>query len=511
LAGERILVIDDHSTTRQLLKAVLEKKGHKVDLAPTTADALEKINTGQPNLIILLDIDGTKLLEFRNQESQLTLVPVMVLTSKGELEKRLRGVLVEDVEPSKSVQWDDLTTQVDSILDLGKRKVTENIHSNGQSLSKRLLQYLEQNKITEVVPVGKKEAKLGYEYPEAAKVVQPEVVGGEIEALEELAEKNYLNRVTYDVIHVCPWCGHHDLNFRDICPQCKSIEVRSVNVIVHIKCGYRALEYEFNQNGKKVCPACHRTLSVEGIDFEKANRPVFECVSCRKRFSKLAVSCRCINCNQTFDASKSLTKKIYSYHYHKAEDSLADDLVLLQNYIKNAPSMTPAPKESPNLQMQIEKDFAEFGLETVNWQYFTHQIQHEIKRARKNNSSFSILKVALLRGRDANLESDTALPQPVLRQVIVILKKCLRDLDVIHIKNPHEFVILLPETPLSMAKILARRLQNYMHNLKLSTPVEVSLSGYPEDGKEVGELLDILKLKLAVLNPEIPQATIQMS
>ncbi|MFQ6113098.1 MAG: response regulator, partial [bacterium] len=192
MAGERILVVDENANTRQLLKDVLEKKGHKVDLAASTHDAIEKLKRGQPNLIILMDIDGTNLLELIEQEGQLTLVPVMILTSKKELENRLHGVLLSGADQSaRSLQWEDLTREVRNVLDLGKTKTNENEGSDAQNPSRRLLQYLEEGKITRISPVGSREAQLGYEYPEAAKILQPEVVGSEVAILEQLAEKNH--------------------------------------------------------------------------------------------------------------------------------------------------------------------------------------------------------------------------------------------------------------------------------------------------------------------------------
>ncbi|MFQ5864802.1 MAG: response regulator [bacterium] len=512
MAAEKILVIDDNANTRQLLKTVLENKGHQVDLAATTHDALAEVKRGQPNLIILLDIDGTKLLELMGQESQLSLVPVMILTSKKELENTFRGLLMSGVDQSpKSLQWEDLTTQVRNVLDLGKIRINADDVTNGNNASRRLLEYLEQKKITKIIPVGRNEARLGYEYPEAAKFLQPEVVGEEIVTLEQLAEKNHLDRVLYDLIHVCPSCGHHDLNFRDMCPQCKSIEVRTVDVIVHIKCGHRALEYEFHQNGQKICPACHRALSGEGVDFEKANRPVFECLKCKKIFSKAVVNCRCINCNRTFDASNTVRKKIYSYHFRNsnADDTLAEDIALLQNYFKDTSPGTRTSDKLPNIQMRIQEEFAQVGLETVDWQFFTQQLQQELKRCCQNDLKFSILKIAFVQEGHLDLEPEDVLPQPILKQLTMILKKCLRDWDLISIKTPLEYVILLPETPLSMAKILGQRIQNYLHKLQLTIQAEVSLAGYPEDGNEAKELLEVLNLELAILNPEDSQVTIQ--
>lgn len=509
---EKILVIDENENTRELLKNVFASDGYEVILAASGVEALDKAKDELPNFlildIILPDIDGYQLLEFIKQESQLRFIPIIILTSRRELEDKLRGLRLGVIDYiTKPFQRDELRAKVRNILDLFKWKFQIRNESNSQNPRERLLKYLEEKSVTQLIPVVRKEAKLGYEYPEVAKVLEPEEVGGEIFTLERLAKEKHLDRVFYDLIHICPSCGYHDLNFREICPYCESAEIIFIDVLIHIKCGHKAFEYEFNHNGKKICPACKKSLSGEGIDYEKANRPVYQCLSCRKKFSESVVNCRCLNCDSIFDVGKALKRKIYSYHLRKLKDQSAEDLDVLEDHC----NQTPEPNSSAEgetdtaLLQPLINAFNEAGLEALNWPFFSKQLRLEIKRCQKNNYNLTLLKLTLLQQDGVDFDSGVAPPEDVVRKMAIILKKCLRELDVISIKNSTEYIVLLPETPLSMAKILGVRIQEYMDQLKIPATVEVSLSGYPEDGKEAEELLEVLNLNLAILKPDNSQ------
>ena len=51
--GQRILVVDDESGIRTLLRRLFEKKGYAVGVAGTAAEALEQAGEGFYNLAVL--------------------------------------------------------------------------------------------------------------------------------------------------------------------------------------------------------------------------------------------------------------------------------------------------------------------------------------------------------------------------------------------------------------------------------------------------------------------------
>jgi len=82
----RVLVIEDEARNRQLLRRQMESAGWDVDEAVNGRDALERLETLQPNLI-LLDLmmpvmDGFEFLAERQKSADLLSIPVIIVTAK---------------------------------------------------------------------------------------------------------------------------------------------------------------------------------------------------------------------------------------------------------------------------------------------------------------------------------------------------------------------------------------------------------------------------------------------
>jgi signal transduction histidine kinase/CheY-like chemotaxis protein len=98
LKHEPILVVEDDSSTRDLLRSVLTKDGWSVQTAENGRDALEKVKKVIPGLVVLdlmmPEMDGFTFLEEFRKLPAAGKVPVVVLTAKdltGEDRKRLNG------------------------------------------------------------------------------------------------------------------------------------------------------------------------------------------------------------------------------------------------------------------------------------------------------------------------------------------------------------------------------------------------------------------------------------
>jgi len=143
--GVRILVVDDDTPTRTLLRRLLTTEGYAVDEAADGPTAIEKVAARAPDLL-LLDVmmpgqDGLDVLEEVRRTSD---VPVILLTAKGgegdrvlgfrfgaddyvvkpfstaELASRIAAVLrrAGAARPSTHLEFDGLE------IDLARREVT---------------------------------------------------------------------------------------------------------------------------------------------------------------------------------------------------------------------------------------------------------------------------------------------------------------------------------------------------------------------------------------------------
>ena len=84
--SKHILVIDDDSTTRIILRKMLVKDGWRVDEAENGKVAIDQIKKEKPELI-LLDLlmpvmDGFKFLKVIKTEETFIDIPIIVITSK---------------------------------------------------------------------------------------------------------------------------------------------------------------------------------------------------------------------------------------------------------------------------------------------------------------------------------------------------------------------------------------------------------------------------------------------
>lgn len=95
MSAKRILIVDDESSLRTLVRANLEVDGLEVSEAVDGIEAMNMLQESKPDLI-LLDImmpgkDGIEVLEELAADENLRKIPVILLTAKGELEDLERG------------------------------------------------------------------------------------------------------------------------------------------------------------------------------------------------------------------------------------------------------------------------------------------------------------------------------------------------------------------------------------------------------------------------------------
>lgn len=92
--GRRILIVDDDEAILESLKAILELKGYKVDVARTGQEAIEKSKSNVYNLALLdiklPDMEGTDLL-VKMHGSEPKMMKVM-LTGFPSLENAVRAL-----------------------------------------------------------------------------------------------------------------------------------------------------------------------------------------------------------------------------------------------------------------------------------------------------------------------------------------------------------------------------------------------------------------------------------
>ena len=86
--GAKILVVDDQTGVRRLLFEVFNEEGYEVEMAVNGQEALDKIKTVMPDLILLdMKMPGMNGLETLHEIKKTNdSIPVIMMTAYGELE-----------------------------------------------------------------------------------------------------------------------------------------------------------------------------------------------------------------------------------------------------------------------------------------------------------------------------------------------------------------------------------------------------------------------------------------
>ncbi|RUR72186.1 response regulator transcription factor [Chlorogloeopsis fritschii PCC 9212] len=90
-----ILVVDDDPTIRYEASSSLEKFGYSVITAGDSQEALNIIEEYHPNLIVtditMSELDDYQLIRWVRQHPKFRILPVVFLTARVDVEKRIRG------------------------------------------------------------------------------------------------------------------------------------------------------------------------------------------------------------------------------------------------------------------------------------------------------------------------------------------------------------------------------------------------------------------------------------
>ena len=114
----RILVVDDEPRLIRFIRLNLEHDGYEVFEASSGEEALDKLRDTLPNLVLLdvmmPGIDGFETLRMMREVST---VPIIMLTAKGDVEDRVRGLeLGADDYIGKPFDPAELVSRVGAVL-----------------------------------------------------------------------------------------------------------------------------------------------------------------------------------------------------------------------------------------------------------------------------------------------------------------------------------------------------------------------------------------------------------
>ncbi len=133
----KVLIVDDDTNARLILRKILVKGGYEVNEATNGKEALEKVRAFIPDVMIvdwmMPEVDGEQLTKWIKNDPTFRFTHIILLTSKGDTKDRVRGLQAgADDYISKPAPHEEVLARVESGMRMRK------LYKEVQELTRRL-------------------------------------------------------------------------------------------------------------------------------------------------------------------------------------------------------------------------------------------------------------------------------------------------------------------------------------------------------------------------------------
>ncbi len=137
---ERILIVDDEPNMLRLLGLALDHEGYEIAVAQDADQAMAKVQSAVPDLIILdvmmPRVSGLELCQRLRQLPETSNVPIIMLSAKGEVADKIAGLKIgADEYIVKPVDMAEMVARVAALLERTRRLRAEQLGKAGQVVS----------------------------------------------------------------------------------------------------------------------------------------------------------------------------------------------------------------------------------------------------------------------------------------------------------------------------------------------------------------------------------------
>ncbi|VFQ44547.1 diguanylate cyclase domain-containing protein [Desulfoluna butyratoxydans] len=318
----------------------------------------------------------------------------------------------------------------------------------------------------------------GHFYPDVLKIT------GELENeeayLEALAERGFFTKQLKNRVRLCEMCESYQINYREVCPACSSIDIVKGQMVHHFPCGHVDSIESFRQGADLVCPKCEETLRHIGIDYEKPT-DYFKCAQCQTIVPEPVVELECLVCGLVCRPDETVEKNIYAYEMtqHAWE-------AVRSGQIKGVDLGTLLYDHHTNL---------------YNKQFFEHELKRELIRTKRYHAPFTLILARIEKIEEIRKNHPDRLAWYV-NNLFKALSQGLRELDTTCVWDAQTLGLILAETDFDGAVVVVNRIHEAIQKLEYLFDIcrpEVSFSVVQGDASHqtVDDLIALAMADLA--------------
>ncbi len=134
-----------------------------------------------------------------------------------------------------------------------------------------------------------------------------------------------------------------------------------------------------------------------------------------------------------------------------------------------------------------------------NYRYFRSKLSDEVRRAERYHQTMSILMIDVDHFKEINDTQGHQTGNIILQEIVSLIKRSVRDVDVVARYGGEEFVVLLPQTQIKHAMTIAERMRrnveksyftNFQGQREIRATISIGVAVYPDGVDTTDQLLD---------------------